>query len=287
MSRCTLYCGKNTYVINRLVTLNSSGSEADIAAYLAITESPSKQIIFAARGTFSDANWRTNFDFFTVPSNVAEGATVHRGFNNAWNEIAVDVRQAIDDTVKMKPDYKLVITGHSLGGAIATVAAANLTAEGGYEFDLYTYGQPRVGNDKFSDFLSENIPGRLYRVTHDADPVPRLPPAALPLFGLLGYRHTSPEIWLTGEASADPENIAVEDVESCEGNLNFACNANPIKFFNATDHGLYFGKMTCFKDASKDDTVNGVYFPEEVKQQIESEVEKRTIASDELECDTA
>jgi hypothetical protein len=128
-------------------------------------------------------------------------------------------------------------------------------------------------------------------VTHDADPVPRLPPAVLPLFDLLGYRHTSPEIWLTEQTSADPENISVENVESCEGNLNFACNANPLKFFNATDHGLYFGKMTCFKDVPENDTdtVGGVYFPEEVKEQIASEVEKRAVApiEDAVECDTA
>lgn len=122
------------------------------------------------------------------------------------------------------------------------MAAAHLRSDG-YELDLYTYGQPRVGNDIISDYISQS-PGKLYRVTHQADPVPRLPP-----WQLFGYRHTSPEIWLTGNPS-DPKHWPVEDIKTCAGNLNFLCNTNPFIKYDPVDHGVYFGKMSCFKNAT-------------------------------------
>ncbi len=82
----------------------------------------------------------------------------------------------------------MVATGHSLGGAVATLAAAYLRAAGN-AVDLYTYGSPRVGNDAFANFVSAQA-GLEIRVTHLDDPVPRLPPL------LFSYRHTSPEYWL-------------------------------------------------------------------------------------------
>ncbi|MCB0369932.1 MAG: hypothetical protein KDD45_10980, partial [Bdellovibrionales bacterium] len=56
-----------------------------------------------------------------------------------------------------------MITGHSLGGALAVMAAAHLHTKYSLVEMLYTMGQPRVGNDKFAQFMTSLIPDT-YRV---------------------------------------------------------------------------------------------------------------------------
>ena len=53
-----------------------------------------------------------------------------------------------------------MITGHSLGGALAVHCAIDVLAKNlkeGEDMKVYTYGQPRIGNYKFEDFLSNQV----------------------------------------------------------------------------------------------------------------------------------
>jgi hypothetical protein len=223
-----------------------------------------KEIIFAVRGTVSDANWGVNLDFAPINSILVPGGRVHQGFYKAWTEIATPVRRALLKSKIQHPEYKVIITGHSLGGAIATIAAAHLRAIDGYQLDLYTYGQPRVGNNVFTDFVSWQ-PGRLFRVTHGNDPVPKVP------LVILDYRHTSPEIWLNGNAT-DPERWPLNLIKTCYGSLNFACNSNLSLPITIADHSNYFGPMTCSKAASNAND-DDVYFPENIQDELEGETD--------------
>ena len=125
-----------------------------------------------------------------APCDLDTGCALHPGFFLAWGEISGDVQAALESVVALHASYAIVVTGHSLGGAGATIAGAYLR-NGGWNLDLYTYGSPRVGNLAFVNFVS-NQAGGAYRTTHAADVVPRvLNPT------LLGYRHTSPKYWMT------------------------------------------------------------------------------------------
>lgn len=73
-----------------------------------------------------------------------------------------------DDKLQGKP---LFITGHSLGGALATVAARDLVHKGGIAA-CYTFGSPRVGNDEWTGDIKTPI----YRLVNAADCVTMLPP---------------------------------------------------------------------------------------------------------------
>jgi predicted lipase len=69
------------------------------------------------------------------------------------------------------------IVGHSLGGALATHAALSLANQKMPVSILYTYGSPRVGDQKFSEWYDYQInTSNKFRVTHGHDPVPHLPP---------------------------------------------------------------------------------------------------------------
>lgn len=134
--------------------------------------------------------------------------------------------------LQANPSYKLVVTGHSLGGAVATIAAASLRAAG-LPCDLYTYGSPRVGNAAFAQFVTDQA-GAEFRVTHTDDPVPRLPPI------LFGYRHVSPEYWIY--AGSGGAGASAADIKVCAGTANTDCNAG-TSGLDAAAHGQYFGPI--------------------------------------------
>lgn len=105
---------------------------------------------------------------------------VHEGFNNAlhevWGEKAIkeDMRQ----TLKAFHDNNQTIwfTGHSLGAALATLAAAEyVLKDGGTINGLYTIGQPRVGNDKFAARFDAVLKEKTFRFVNNNDIVPRVP----------------------------------------------------------------------------------------------------------------
>lgn len=104
------------------------------------------------------------------------GHRVHNGFLTAFNSQPQgpgrDIRRYFEDN---NPS-RIHVVGHSLGGALATLAAEMLAAMGVSEVLLYTFGSPRVGNRGFADALNGAVGAdNIYRVFHPADPVPMLP----------------------------------------------------------------------------------------------------------------
>ena len=82
----------------------------------------------------------------------------------------------------VKTDWSpLYVTGHSLGGAIATLTAYHATTYHDATY-LYTFGSPRVVNRLLSRKITDTLEGRSFRCVHGNDIVPRIPP-------LLNYTH--------------------------------------------------------------------------------------------------
>lgn len=82
----------------------------------------------------------------------------------------------------------LFVTGHSLGGAIATLAAYHAITHHPDVY-LYTFGSPRVANRLLGKKISSRLQGRSYRCVHGDDIVPRVPP-------LLNYTHVDELVYL-------------------------------------------------------------------------------------------
>lgn len=200
------------------VSATFSGKTTDIQGYVGVD--PTAQLIVVSfRGSHSVRNWITNLVFLQEPCDLVDGCLVHTGFNTAYQEIAGDLIAAVTAARAAHPDHKIVFTGHSLGAALATLAAAYVRAEG-FAIDIFGYGSPRVGNRAFVDHVTKQA-GSENRVTHSSDPVPRLPP----IFS--NYRHTSPEYWLDGGASTKVDYTAA-DIVVCEGYANLKCNAGQL-----------------------------------------------------------
>ncbi|GKT58485.1 lipase [Colletotrichum tofieldiae] len=206
-----------------------SGLATGLQGFVA-TDPVKKNIIIAIRGSSNVRNWITNILFAFDDCDFVDDCKIHTGFANAWDEVKNALLTSVKSAKAANPSYTIIATGHSLGGAIATIAAANLRRDG-YPVDLYTYGSPRVGNDAFVNFVTVQA-GAEYRITHIDDPVPRLPPI------LFGYRHTSPEYWLsTGNATTIDYTIA--DIKVCEGDANTKCNGGTFGL-NVDAHKYYF-----------------------------------------------
>ena len=153
---------------------------------------------------------------------------------NSWLEARSGVLAALKSTAETYPDYRVVVVGHSLGGAVADVAAAEIR-KSGTDADLYTYGAPRIAPPVLSNYITNQNKGGNFRVTHYDDPVPRLPPLAF------GFVHISPEYYIDTVTGVVPSagNISV-----LTGSVNMAGNTGNVR--NRTDtaaHGWYFNRV--------------------------------------------
>ncbi|MER3435214.1 MAG: lipase [Leptolyngbya sp. ERB_1_1] len=158
-----------------------------------LTDGTAATIVF--RGSESSEDWETDFNTtlertqfdqkviralivapqektYPYAGSSSSGALMHTGFVTAY----FAVRDQIHDYIKNSTVSSVVATGHSLGGALATLCAVDIQ----YNFsdkvtiEAYTYGAPKVGNDGFRDSYNQRVPDS-YRVIHGMDIVPELP----------------------------------------------------------------------------------------------------------------
>ncbi len=98
------------------------------------------------------------------------GLPVHIGFNHAFNSMLTDIRQFLSES---KITGYVHCIGHSLGGAVASLAADYVSKSTAYRAKLYTFGAPRVGTERFvKSTTSSIIEANMHRVYHRTDPVP-------------------------------------------------------------------------------------------------------------------
>jgi len=119
--------------------------------------------VLVFRGTAGGiTNWRFNLDMAPCP--WPTGGRVHRGFSRLITVIWESIDAALQKVTK-----PLFYTGHSLGGALATLAASLRPPRA-----VYTFGAPRIGDAAFAETLAD-VP--VFNVFNPQDIVTRLPPA--------------------------------------------------------------------------------------------------------------
>ena len=134
--------------------------------------------ILAFRGTEADRMADIRADAKAVQTTCPTGGRVHSGFKEHYDDVARRVEELLDHKkIKGKP---LFITGHSLGGAVATMATRRLRDK--YKIAAcYTYGSPRIGTEEWVTQIKSPI----YRIVNSADPVPMVPLSGTVVFLLV------------------------------------------------------------------------------------------------------
>ncbi|NVO13537.1 MAG: lipase family protein [Rhodoplanes sp.] len=127
-------------------------------------------LAFAGTDPLNLAHWLTDINF------VQNQEGIHRGFDTALEAAWGDVTSALRGA---DPAAPLLVVGHSLGGALAVLAAHRIRTEFGLESEVYTFGMPRVGSPEFAAAYNAAAGERTYRLVHGEDVVPTVPPSEL------------------------------------------------------------------------------------------------------------
>jgi Lipase (class 3) len=143
-------------------------------------------IAFAGTDPLVPANWISDFD---VGLNVGFGPTpglevtpgpVHHGFDRAFDAVSEQIALAFAE----RATEPLLITGHSMGGALAVIAADHLLSERKMRATaVYAFGMPRVGGEDFAKRYNDTLGATTYRLVHGDDIVATVPPSRF------GFRH--------------------------------------------------------------------------------------------------
>lgn len=121
----------------------------------------------AIRGTVSLNE--LNIDFRTrLVLDEEVGCVFHGGFKKVADAVADDLERFLE-----RDGPPIMLTGHSLGGAVATIAAAKLKIRGYRIGKVMTFGTPKITDACGAERLHGFLP--LLRVTHERDPVPLMP----------------------------------------------------------------------------------------------------------------
>jgi len=165
---------------------------------------------------------------------------VHSGFLKEYNSLRVCVIETLTN-LGFGPnsgDSSVIrTTGHSLGAALNNLAMIDLSSQGWYIEESYDFGKPRTGDSDFAATHDSLLGDRTFRVTHDRDPVPQLPPATLIVDW--HFQHVEPEIYYPGKVSKGYEECFTADTNCIEQYWYLAIDA-----LNINDHLDYMGVDT-------------------------------------------
>ena len=149
-------------------------------------------IWIAFRGTWNLYEWINNFkiqqvsyetgrrEFKNLPKFMYNNKDilVHKGFIKIYNELRSKIFVIINEL--MRDGIRICVTGHSLGGAVATILGLDLKTSG-YDAQVYTIGSPRVGNPELRDeIVRSDLPH--YRIVNTEDIIPQMPLPISPNF---------------------------------------------------------------------------------------------------------
>lgn len=224
-----------------------------------------RELIWLFKGTTRKIEWQLNLNaktktYYSFETNklVCNKCKIHKGFYQGANEVWNSMSSKFKELIKFNPDYKISVTGHSLGGSIAVLIANELKMLG-YEVKLVTFGQPKIGNYKTSDWMDQFwgvpqlndpngvLPNGMIRVTNKGDIVPFLPLTAS------GFGHSGVEIYFKDASlPTNMEEAVIRGKWSKEKSIKEEFGVRNIFLKTAPTrliHTLYFVRMNrCLKD---------------------------------------
>lgn len=139
-------------------------------------------------------DWRTNLD---IPLDNTFAGKVHGGFLQAMDAVWQDGDGiAARIAALCAPETPIWFAGHSLGGALAVLAASRAFNDQLNVAGVYTFGQPRTVGGDFAEWYNHRLGKRTFRFVNASDLVPRVP-----LRALHGYAHVGQFLYLAKDGT--------------------------------------------------------------------------------------
>jgi hypothetical protein len=179
--------------------------------------------VLVFRGTAGGRDILTDLLFRKVPFAIAAtrddkapaAGEVHRGFAAALESVWPEVLAAVREIAPAKP---LFVAGHSLGAALAQLAALRIAGHGEAVAGVYVYGSPRVGDADFRASYDAALRGQTFLHVNHEDAVTAVPPrwvgfdhVAQPLRRFDKGHRIAMEESESGSSTAAPEDAAADE----------------------------------------------------------------------------
>jgi len=220
--------GRNSFIksdFEKICFLDNVSTDTQVAIW---RDSSRRRLVVAFRGT-EQSRWKDlRTDLMLVPAGLnperlggdfKQEVQVHSGFLGAYdsvrNRIMTLIKYAVgfldEEDAGTIPSWHVYVTGHSLGGALATLLALELSssqmAKNGVIFvTMYNFGSPRVGNRRFAEVYNAKVKDS-WRIVNHRDIIPTVP-------RLMGYCHVEAPVYLKfGDAKDSPVNNNILDDE--------------------------------------------------------------------------
>ena len=152
------------------------GYEKDETEVLLFIHDEKKLAVFGFRGTEPTnlKDWGKNLQINLAKGRIGSKTfRLHQGFRDRYLSIA----SWFEAKYKTVSDYTILITGHSLGGALTTIAAAYASGKLNRRPDaVITFASPKVGNQDFQDYYTRVVGcDRTLRIATKGDIVTKVP----------------------------------------------------------------------------------------------------------------
>ncbi|OMO69369.1 C2 calcium-dependent membrane targeting [Corchorus capsularis] len=203
----------------KICFLDNATTDTQVAIW---RDSSRKRLVIAFRGT-EQARWKDlRTDLMLAPAGLnperiggdfKQEVQVHSGFLSAYDSVRIRIISLIkasigfvDETTEPQHRWQVYVTGHSLGGALATLLALELSSSqlakrGAISVTMYNFGSPRVGNRRFAEVYNEKVKDS-WRIVNHRDIIPTVP-------RLMGYCHVAQPVYLAAGELKD----ALESME--------------------------------------------------------------------------
>lgn len=217
----------------------------------------SNAVVIAFRGSVNIQNWLENLSILksTFEPNECHDCEVHSGFLDMWDSFKSDVMSYTDQLYNQHGHPNIIVTGHSLGGALATLSGYHLRIKYGAKVTLYNFGSPRVGNEAFYNKIKQLYGGSDFRLVNQDDIVPHWPKALTHY----GYHHIEREVFYETDNKFKVCDESGEDPNCSDSWIGLSI----------PDHLYYLGISTLCNNADEEhlaelkksiDEMNGPFF---------------------------
>lgn len=152
---------------------------------------------------------------------------IHAGFYADYLLLEPAVNAKVQKLVDAHPTATILASGHSLGAALASISAMQLKMKFNNRVVIHNFGSPRIGNPNLAKHIMNRV-DTVYRVVHNRDIVPHLPPDLLPF----DYHHPAFEVFF---------DEAMENYKVCSSTgEDGSCSNKFFPDYSTDDHDFYF-----------------------------------------------